>query len=94
MNVHLTPELEQLVQTRVKSGSYSSASEVVREALQLLLQRDELLTLRKSEIRAQIEEGWQSAKRGEVIDGDEVFDRIDAELEVAELEAMERAGRK
>jgi hypothetical protein len=31
MNVHLTPELEQLVQAKVQSGRYNSASEVVRE---------------------------------------------------------------
>ncbi len=40
MNVHLTPELEQLVQTKVQSGRYNSASEVVREALRLMEQRD------------------------------------------------------
>lgn len=89
MNVHLTPELEQLVQGRVKSGRYNSASEVVREALRLLEQRDEVFALRKEEIRRQIEEGWQAAKRGDVVDGDEVFDRIDKELEV-----MERSARK
>jgi antitoxin ParD1/3/4 len=89
MNVHLTPELEQIVQGRVKSGRYSSASEVVREALRLLEQRDEVFALRKDEIRKQIEEGWQAAKRGDVIDGEEVFDRIDNELEV-----MERSARK
>ena len=89
MKVHLTPELEQLVQNRVKSGRYNSASEVVREALRLLEQRDEVFTLRKDEIRKQIEEGWHSAKRGEFVDGDEVFDRMDAELEV-----MERAASK
>ena len=89
MNVHLAPELEQLVQTRVKSGRYNSASEVVREALRLLEQRDEVFTLRKNEIRKQIEEGWHSAKRGKLVDGDEVFNRIDAELEV-----MKRAIRK
>lgn len=89
MNVHLTPELEQLVQNRVKSGRYNSASEVVREALRLLEQRDEVFTLRKDEIRKQIEEGWHSAKRGEFVDGNDVFDRMDAELEV-----MERAASK
>jgi hypothetical protein len=36
------------------------------------------------EIRRQIEEGWQSARRGEFVDGDEVFDRVDAELEALE----------
>jgi antitoxin ParD1/3/4 len=88
MNVHLTPELEQLVQSKVKSGRYNSASEVVREALRLLEQRDEVFTLRKDEIRKQIEEGWHSAKRGEFVDGDEVFNRIDAELEVLERSAQ------
>jgi predicted transcriptional regulator len=42
---------------------------------------------RKDEIREQIEEGWQTAKRGELVDGDEVFDRIDAELELMERSA-------
>ena len=65
MNVHLTPELEQLVQSKVKSGRYNSASEVVREAIRLLEQWDEVFTLREDEIRKQIEEGWQAAKRGE-----------------------------
>lgn len=55
MNVHLTPELEQLVQIRVESGRYNSAGEVVREALRLLEQRDEVFNLRKDEIRTEIE---------------------------------------
>ena len=87
MNVHLTPELEQLVQSKVKSGRYNSASEVIREALRLLEQRDEVFTLRKDEIRKQIEDGWQSAKREEIADGDEVFDRIDAELKALQRTA-------
>jgi antitoxin ParD1/3/4 len=81
MNVNLTPELEQLVQSKVKSGRYNSASEVVREALRLLEQRDEVFILRKDEIRKRIEQGWLSAQGGEFVDGDAVFDRIDAELE-------------
>jgi antitoxin ParD1/3/4 len=89
MNVHLTPELEQLVQGKVKSGRYNSASEVVREALRLMEQRDEVFALRKSQIRKQIEEGWQSAKRGDLLGGDEVFDRMDAELEALERSAPE-----
>jgi antitoxin ParD1/3/4 len=72
----------------VKSGRYNSASEVVREALRLLEQRDEVFTLRKDEIRRQIEEGWQSAGRGKLVDGDEVFDRVDAELEALERSAQ------
>ena len=89
MNVHLTAELEEIVQAKVQSGRYNSASEVVREALRLMEQRDEVFALRKNEIRKQVEEGWQAAKAGDVVDGDEVFDRIDKELQV-----MERSARK
>ena len=42
MNVHLTPELETLVQNKVKTGRYNSASEVVREALRLFEERDRI----------------------------------------------------
>jgi antitoxin ParD1/3/4 len=87
MNVDLTPDLEQLVQSKVKSGHYKSPSEVVREALRLSEQRDEVFTNHEEEFRNQIEEGWRSAKRGEFVDGDEVFDRIDAELEGMERSA-------
>jgi antitoxin ParD1/3/4 len=41
MNVSLTPELEALVNEKVRSGLYGTASEVVREALRLLKQRDD-----------------------------------------------------
>ena len=94
MNINLTPELEQLVQGRVKSGRYNSADEVLREALRLLEQRDAVFTLRKNKLQEQIEEGWQAAISEEFVDGDEVFDRIDAELEAAELEAMDRSAPK
>jgi antitoxin ParD1/3/4 len=81
MNVHLTAELEQFVVSQLESGRYNSADEVIREVLRLLEQRDEMFALRKDEIRNQIEEGWQSARRAELADGEEVFDRIDAEIE-------------
>lgn len=40
MNVSLTPELEQFIRRKVDSGLYGNASEVVREALRLLLGRE------------------------------------------------------
>jgi antitoxin ParD1/3/4 len=47
MNVSLTPELESLVNDKVKTGLYNSASEVVREALRLLEEQDRIKTMRK-----------------------------------------------
>lgn len=40
MIVSLTPELEQYIRRKVDSGLYSNASEVVCEALRLLVGRD------------------------------------------------------
>ena len=37
MNVSLTPSLEKFVQEKVSSGLYNSASEVIREALRLMV---------------------------------------------------------
>ena len=72
MNVHLTPELEQLVQTKVQSGRYNSASEVVREALRLMEQKDEVRSIQLQELRKRMDKGLAQAERGEGVDG-EVF---------------------
>lgn len=76
MNVSLTPELEEMVHERVRSGRYTSASEVVREALRLLIDRDEVRQARLDEIRGKVGEGLGSLARGEGRDGDEVIDEI------------------
>lgn len=73
MNVHLTPELESLVQSKVKTGRYNSASEVVREALRLLEEKDRVRRLQIQELRKKINQGWASLERGEGVDGEEFF---------------------
>jgi antitoxin ParD1/3/4 len=90
MNVHLTPELEELIQKKVQSGRYNSASEVMREALRLMEQRDELLDLRKEEIRRKIDEGLESLRRGEGRDGEEFMREMLEDLDLHE--AKRKAG--
>lgn len=60
MNISLTPQLEELVKRKVESGLYGSASEVVREALRLLEERDRLQALRLEELRNEIKKGLES----------------------------------
>ncbi|HEY7889387.1 MAG TPA: type II toxin-antitoxin system ParD family antitoxin [Steroidobacteraceae bacterium] len=45
MNISLTPELEQYIRNKVDSGLYGNASEVVREALRLLVGRETVTTV-------------------------------------------------
>ena len=54
MNISLTPELEAFVMEKVRSGYYNSASEVIREALWLLKERDELKRIRREEFPREV----------------------------------------
>ncbi len=81
MNVHLTPELEQLVQAKVQSGRYNSASEVVREALRLMEQRDELRAIQIQELRSRMDRALGESARGEGADGEEFMQGILEDLD-------------
>ena len=60
MNISLTPHLEEMIRQKISSGSYNSASEVVREALRLLEQEDQLRSLKLQKLRQDIQEGLES----------------------------------
>jgi antitoxin ParD1/3/4 len=60
MNINLTPQLEQLVREKVSSGRYTSASEVVREALRLMEEQDRLRAVKLDQLRWDIREGVES----------------------------------
>jgi antitoxin ParD1/3/4 len=76
LNVSLTPELEQFVQSRLASGRYQTASEVIREGLRLLEEREQSREAALEELRAKIRRGREQADRGELLDGDAVFEEI------------------
>jgi antitoxin ParD1/3/4 len=64
MNISLTPELENFIVRRVETGMYHSASEVVRDALRLLKQRDELYKIQLAELKKDIAVGVEQSKQG------------------------------
>lgn len=71
MNVSLTPEFEKKIEEKIATGLYSSASEVVREALRLLFQVDEARQREIAEINRRIRLGVAQLDRGEGISGRE-----------------------
>ena len=66
MNISLTPELEKLVNDKVTTGMYQTASEVIREGLRLLRERDQRLEALRREVRA----GFEAGDRGEFTEYD------------------------
>jgi antitoxin ParD1/3/4 len=71
MNISLTPQLEEMVRQKVLSGLYTSASEVVREALRLMDEKDQLQAAKLDQLRQAIQEGIDSGPAVE-LDADDV----------------------
>ncbi len=76
MNVNLTAEMEKMVNGKVASGMYNSASEVVREALRLMYEKDQLRRIKLENLRAEIQIGLDALDRGEGIDGPTAMEEI------------------
>ncbi len=65
MNVVLSPELEELIDSKVDSGLYDSASDVVSDALRLLGEWDQIQEARQAELKRDIRRGLEQLDRGE-----------------------------
>jgi antitoxin ParD1/3/4 len=88
MNVSLTPELEEMISRKVKSGMYNSASEVIREGLRRMFKEDsikpqitETQRLQPNELQREVMKGVEQIRNGEgtVVEPeklDEFFDDI------------------
>ena len=75
-NVNLTEHFDRFVESGVSSGRFSDASEVVRDALRLMEDRERRL----ASLDAAIERGMADIEAGRVHDLDEACDELDAEL--------------
>jgi len=76
MNVSLTPELERRIADRLEGGLYTSASEVVREALRLFFAVDEEQERLRAEFDAEIQIAVDQIERGEGLSVEESYRRV------------------
>ena len=60
LNVNLTPKLEDMVRQKVSGGLYNNASEVIRDALRLMEERDRLQAAKIEALRQDIQAGLTS----------------------------------
>ncbi|WP_439616941.1 type II toxin-antitoxin system ParD family antitoxin [Shinella sp.] len=65
LNVSLTPEFTDFIEDAVASGSYVSASEVVRDALRLMRQEQESEAAKLAMLRKAVDAGLAQSERGE-----------------------------
>ena len=93
MNVSLTPKLEQFVEKKLKAGSYQTASEVVREGLRLLLERDAREAAGLGELRSLIDVGMQQIEVGQTKPFNEAALKRIRQKGRQKLAALKRHGR-
>jgi len=77
LTVSLTPALERFVTSRVSSGKFVSASEVVREGLRLLEEREARREAELARLRGEVRVGLEQARAGRLVDADEVFEELE-----------------
>jgi len=66
MHISLTPALESNIKTKVKTGLYNNASEVVREALRFMEENQDLIRQMKlNHLRQAVAIGAEQAENGE-----------------------------
>ena len=83
MNISLTPVLESYIKAKVESGLYNSASEVIRESLR---------ALQEKEVDAKIQKGFEQAKAGLGIPMDQkLIEDLQQELQ-GRIEASKKKG--
>ncbi len=87
MNISLTPEFESMIQEKVKSGMYHTASEVIRDALRLMQEQDQFRQMKLENLRREIDIGLKQIERGEV----SVWDPKKIKKEFSERKAKESA---
>jgi len=68
MQVSLSPHLENVVKNKVKSGLYNNASEVIRDALRIMLEQEEMRQAKLQALRDAVQIGDDQADRGEFSD--------------------------
>ena len=76
VNISLTPTLEAFLHDQVESGQYQTTSEVVREALRLLQHQKREREAALMQLRSKLHRGADQSKRGELLDGEQVFEEL------------------
>ena len=66
LNVSLTPALEKMVQQKVDSGLYNNASEVVREALRMMHQTEDVRRAKLKRLKLALAKGEADVAAGRV----------------------------
>ncbi len=74
MQISLTGQLEKMVKTKVASGMYNDANEVVRESLRFMQMHEEwIYQIKLDHLKSQLQTGIDQLNKGDSVDGRDFF---------------------
>ncbi|KAM3093457.1 type II toxin-antitoxin system ParD family antitoxin [Phormidesmis sp. 146-35] len=76
MSIILNPDNEKFVQAQIQTGWFASAEDVINAALEIFADREKRL----AELRQKIQSGTEQLRNGEGVEGEAVFDRLQARI--------------
>lgn len=80
LNISLTPELSQFIDDKLKTGLYTSGSEIIREALRLFKSYEDVRVGVVLEMQEKINAGLEQVRQGKVIDGESFLEELEKGL--------------
>jgi antitoxin ParD1/3/4 len=78
VNIQLKSDQEQFIRSQIDRGEYQTAEDVISEAFKLL----EARTNKIEELRQKIAVGTKEIANGKMIDGEVVFERLQAKIDL------------
>lgn len=75
-NVHLTKQMQEYAEAQIEAGAYANLSEIVREGMRTLMEKDRLRAFR--ELKAELELAVAEAEAGDFEEFDPVAYEPDA----------------
>ena len=76
MDIRLRPEIADLIKEDIARGAYNSVDDFVEQAVSRLHEQEAWLAANRADIQSKIEEGYAAARRGELLDADQVRLRL------------------
>jgi Arc/MetJ-type ribon-helix-helix transcriptional regulator len=80
MDIRLKPEVEAMIRQGVERGPYNTPEELVEQAISEFHEREDYLAQHRATVAQKIEEGWESARQGPLIDGEEAEASMEARM--------------
>jgi antitoxin ParD1/3/4 len=80
MNITLSPEQEQFIQSQIATGKYTNIQQVIDSALKLLEKQDQNYEQWLDETRQKVKVGLEQLERGDKVDGEVVIAQLEAKF--------------